>query len=58
MKWKPYGPLDKTILIHNTSHELDFIDISNKLCALRIRTTHAHAWTLCTCIELEAKIKF
>jgi hypothetical protein len=58
MRWRPYGPLDKTILIHNISHELDFIDISNKLCAMRIKTTNAHTWTLYTYIKLEAKIKF
>jgi len=28
MTWRPAGPLVKTILIHNTSHELDFIDTS------------------------------
>jgi hypothetical protein len=58
MRWKPYGPLNKIIHIHDTSHELDFIDISSKLYAMRIKTTHAHAWTLCTYIKLEAKIKF
>jgi hypothetical protein len=55
MRWRPYGPLNKTIFIHDTSHELDFIDISSKLCAIRIKTTHPHISTHCTYIELKAK---
>jgi hypothetical protein len=48
MRWRPSGPLDKTIFIHDTPHELDFIDVSNKPCAMKIKTTHTHTWTLCT----------
>jgi len=53
MRWRPswdgdlLGPYTKLYLF-TIHHELDFIDISSKLCAIKIKTTRAHTWTLHT----------